>query len=398
MKSLSTIVGGYLVLVIMVLMLSQLIYAYNTGVESWRRIHETWIEEVSATVNPPLLSLRLMGEELYLIVKTPQPVVVEAVFKEVSGVRTITKVSMLVRDEASFPLNYTGASFRTGVIVSGGVLVYYVPWRDPWLRDAPAEIIGKTTIDDDLVNYLRKQAGGNTALTLDWLGYKIGLGIVNYTNVGSSFETLVEKGPIQCYQTIPTPYTCTVSLLQNYGWMSYGELPSKPYYSFVTYDGVLADARSIVLSNDVLWLNMTFLSQHLSLQGGQFYAQVFRVARVVRDLQASFQVNVSIANTTVKSRIIVTAYIYEPRVNLMQPVLLDLSSIGSTGPEPWVARIVVDALPQGVVRLDSAFSLTIDLTRYGLEEAIVVYGVELVCTLLSSTTALVYVSGLAETG
>ncbi|MEM4684090.1 MAG: hypothetical protein QXW45_04865, partial [Thermosphaera sp.] len=95
---------------------------------------------------------------------------------------------------------------------------------------------------------------------------------------------------------------------------------------------------------------------------------------------------------------IVTAYIYEPRVNLMQPVLLDLSSIGSTGPEPWVARIVVDALPQGVVRLDSAFSLTIDLTRYGLEEAIVVYGVELVCTLLSSTTALVYVSGLAETG
>ncbi|MGB9828359.1 MAG: hypothetical protein ACPLSM_07570, partial [Thermosphaera sp.] len=82
MKSVSTIVGGYLVLVITVMMVSQLAYSYTQSIESWRSVQKSTVESLTSITNPPLLSLRVLNGELYLVVKTVQPVLIEAVFKE----------------------------------------------------------------------------------------------------------------------------------------------------------------------------------------------------------------------------------------------------------------------------------------------------------------------------
>ncbi|QOR94564.1 hypothetical protein IMZ38_01085 [Thermosphaera chiliense] len=399
MKSVSTIVGGYLVLVITVMMVSQLAYSYTQSIESWRSVQKSTVESLTSITNPPLLSLRVLNGELYLIVKTVQPVLIEAVFKEYEGYRSLAKVSETVSGELLFPLNYTGIPFKTGVVLSGGVLLYYSPWRDPWLQTAPPEIVGRTVIDEELVSYLNSASRTQLVLNLDWAGYKVGLGIVNYTNTGPDFKTLIEKGPVQCYQTIPTPYLCTVSMVQNYGWLTYGELPSKPYYSFITYNGVLTDpARGLIYENGILKLNLSSLSPYLGLQGGHTYVQVFRAALVYDDLEASFTVNASIINATKSSRIFVTAYVYDPRVNIMQPVLIDSSSIGSTGPHPWIGRMVVEAPPQGVLQVQGVFNLTVSLSGLGLKEALVVYGVELVSTVVASTMVQVELTGLRVQG
>jgi len=399
LKSVSSIVGGYLILVLTVMMASHLAYSYTQSVESWRSVQKDAVESLASITNPPLLSLRVLGSELYLLVRTVQPVFIEAVFKEYDSYRSIVKVSETVSGDLLLPLNYTGAPFKTGVILSGGVVIYYAPWRDPWLQGSPPEIMGKTVIDDELVSYLSSAGDAIPFSNLDWAGYKVGLGIVNYTNTGPDFQVLIEKGPVQCYQTIPTPYTCTVSMLHNYGWQTYGELPSKPYYSFITYKGVLTNpAGGIVYENNTLKLNLTILSQRLALQGGHAYVQVFKAALVSSDLNASFTVNASIINATKSSRIIVTAYVYEPRINIMQPVLIDSSSVGSTGPVPWIARMVIATQPEGVLQVQGVFNLVVNLSTLGLKQALVFYGVEVISTVLENTMVMVELSDLEAQG
>ena len=399
MKSVSSILGGYLVLIVIVMMLSQLTYSYTQSLESWKSVQRFMVDSLASISNPPLLSLRVLGNELYLQVKTVKPVFIEAVFKEYGDYRSFIKVSETVNSEFLIPLNYTGVPFKTGIVLSGGVVLYYSPWRDPWLQGSSPEIIGKTVIDEELVSYLRSAWSSPVVLNLDWVGYKVGLGIVNYTNTGPGFEGLVERGPVQCYPTVPTPYICTVSMFQNYGWFTSGELPSKPYYSFITYNGVLTSpALGILHEDSTLRLNLTALSQYLGLQGGHAYVQVFRIALVNGDVEVSFTVNASIVNATRSSRIIVTVYVYDPGVNIMQPVLIDSSAIGSTGPLPWIARMVVEAPPQGLLQVRGEFSFSISPSALGLRKALVVYGVEAASTVLANTMVQVGLSGLRVQG
>ncbi|MGC9181782.1 hypothetical protein, partial [Thermogladius sp.] len=158
MRAVSTVVGLYLALIAMVvvgLAVAGKLWEFSNAFDYAASRAGDALGEASS---PPLMTLALSGDTLYLNVTPLRPFTLKYLLLEYpNGTVDVRELDLPVLNSTLLPLvrGYSGEVFRPILVTGNGVTYVYTPGRDPLLASLNPALAGKAFIDQDVVDSLR---------------------------------------------------------------------------------------------------------------------------------------------------------------------------------------------------------------------------------------------------
>ena len=404
MKAISNLYSGYILFIIMTLIAAEFMIMAQNTTNVINDNFQAEVKRITNTVNPPILTLLVENNTLYLGINPVKDINVKYLFKYylLNGSITFIDIDKTITNFTKIILekNYAGEPLKTGIILDDGTLFYYIPGKDPIVQQSGLpNLLNKTFIDEELVQYLKHYTSNSSQendivvngenVYLYWIGYKAAVGYVRAVSVWwNYYQQIIYNGPIEdqwtstlfpgnVVLTYPSPGSGTFATW--YRYTSFLTYNLTGWYDNITGTWYLGTRYWwLNTTSNTLYINLTNIA--LGLWGTSvaryMYFQVFRVVKISSLQNVTITLNVSIINSAGFSRLWITMYVYPLNHNLQQPVALSYSTAGSTGIQPWIHREILYVGDKNVNTLNKTITITVDPSKYGLDSAYAVIGVE----------------------
>lgn len=384
-RGVESIIGAYLAILLIVGVVVSLHIYLSRVVSSTSNVLNNNLYDHMLILNSPILSLRYVDGDVYRLQIIPllpfhlDYIIVKSVDSEILYQDTI---SMLIDRVVEIEIVLPRTPAIIELVTSNGLVFFYNPRNDPNLATAPESVRSKSIIDEELSNYLKNKLVSNSSSTIEVLhhiGYKLLAGRTH--DPGG-----LSRGPIACVFDANDPYApCNVfihRLAQGNGYP----------LSFLTYNYNLTHWWFDESSR--LNLNLS-LPGYADFSGVAAYFYFWQVTRLVRavgsSVNISFYVEFELVNcTSTTGHLAVVAYALPANTPLHYAIALSYPELGTT---PWLRRLVLASYPLSNLVVNSTregwttyyvfyhngtYNLLISPSELGVNEFIVVYGVELV--------------------
>ncbi|MEM4718146.1 MAG: hypothetical protein QXE81_05250 [Desulfurococcaceae archaeon] len=367
MKGVESIIGGYLIAVLLITVASSLYAWISFSSENIRSQLSDSIERIQYINHPPILSLIHVKDRYFkLLIQPVTPIYIKDVLvKSINNdLLYLASIESLITDSVEIEIAIHETPAIIMIIADKGVVYYYSPRLDPLLSIAPDHVRNKPYIDNDLIQFLvatRESMMINGLYIYNNLGYKILVG-----TVVSSVEDIVLNGPIQCWssrdglnQGVDT-LGCNINALLN-----------DSYLSFLTYN---VNRSKCYFTNEGFLVVLPEICQ----QGvGPCFFQIMRLVKVSEkpiELTLNYTIILDIVdpyNTYITS----VVYVIPPVHKLDSPIVI---APPNTGNIAWLYRRVITKhrLEIGYNSIIHSTTLTINPLEYGFREVIVAIGLE----------------------
>ncbi|WP_042666875.1 hypothetical protein [Desulfurococcus amylolyticus] len=229
MRAVSAVVGLYLALIAMVvvgLAVAGKLWEFSNAFDYAASRTGDALGEASS---PPLMTLALSGDTLYLNVTPLRPFTLKYLLLEYpNGTVDVRELDLPVLNSTLLPLvrGYSGEVFRPVLVTGNGVTYAYTPGRDPLLASLDPALAGKAFIDRDVVDSLRGAAPLVRAtaglrevydpLSNSPLLVLSGSSPLNYTRVKLGTELTLE---LTIRGQPSRPYACPAVYFDTGGWV-----------------------------------------------------------------------------------------------------------------------------------------------------------------------------------
>lgn len=386
MRSVESIIGGYIVVSVIIAVLSGLVVYYRGINEAFSTQFLKLKRTMAFYSTPPHITLNVTNGSLYLLIYSPiHPNSVKVIgYGEHSGVTYFVeeyssrdRSSQLLRVRLSLPENIS-EPICILVDFDGEAVFTYDPRKDPAIYNLispseqaclPGDVVHTLLTGDPAVdNYMNSTPGGYTVL--DEIGYKV---LFGYLSNWSNVDYLIYSGPINCpsFYADPTE-VCNVRITFN----DTAATPSK-VMSYLTYSINGSRLWRLLGSGRVL-INFTRLAELLPQLSTYTYVQASRALVVSGYVDLSVSLSVSVSPNLPRGVVAFTVYVLPPWADLAVPVAISSAFDNYVKTQTWLSRRVLYASTLVNQSVNATIDVSVNASSYGLDRVLVLISVEMV--------------------